>query len=45
MMEEKELNKNGDRRGMSHNSQKNLHPRLKGNSNAKGVFTLIPERI
>lgn len=34
------INKNGDRRGMSHNSQKNLHPRLKGNRNAKKDYSI-----
>lgn len=35
MSNDGQLNKKGDRRGMSHNSLKNLHPRLKGNNNAK----------
>lgn len=35
-----ELNKNGDRRGMSQNSLKNLHPRLKGNKNANKDYSI-----
>lgn len=32
-----QVNKNGDRRGMSPSSLKNLHPRLKGNNHAKAI--------
>ena len=36
----KELNKAGNRRGLSQNSLKNLHPRLKGNNHAKTEFSI-----
>ena len=39
-MAEKQLNSNGNRRGMSQNSLKNLHPRLKGNNHAKKDYSI-----
>ena len=39
-MSEKEFNKAGNRRGMSHNSLNNLHPRLKGNNNASKDYSI-----
>ena len=38
--EVKQLNKNGDKRGMSQNSLKNLHPRLKGNNHASKDYSI-----
>lgn len=35
-----ELNRSGNRRGMSQNSLKNLHPRLKGNNHAKKDYSI-----
>lgn len=37
---DKQLNSKGDRRGMSHNSQNNLHPRLKGNNHASKNYSI-----
>ena len=37
---EEQLNSKGDRRGMSHNSQNNLHPRLKGNNHARKGYSI-----
>lgn len=39
MVKEK-LNRSGNRRGLSQNSLKNLHPRLKGNKNAKKDYSI-----
>ena len=46
MTTEKQLNRNGDKRGMSPNSRKNLEKRnLKGNNNAKGLTITSAIRV
>ena len=37
---DKQLNRLGDKRGLSQNSLNNLHPRLKGNNHAKKHYSI-----